>query len=252
MGFERITPILSVDDLPRALEEYRRVFGFEQAWVWGEPPTIAGLCRGQVEIDLTQRAKLGPPGPGQAYLRVGAIDEVWHELTGRGATVHVPIEDRPYGMRDFSLRDASGNRLDFGAPLHERDEPAAGPPAAEVMKVFMPAKDFALARRFYAALGFRENWAHGQLAEIELGGTKLLLQDSWQEDWAGNFMLHVEVSDAGAWARHVQAVLAGGAFPGARVSGPKEEDWGYAVTYVIDPSGVCLHFAQSLGRPQAG
>lgn len=252
MIFESISPILSVDDLPRALDEYVRVFGFEQAWVWGDPPVIAGLCRGRVEINLTQRGKLGPPGPGQAYLRAEPIDEVWNELTSRGAAVQVPIEDRAYGMRDFSLRDASGNRLDFGAPIRESEPPAAGTPSADVMKVFVPAKDFALAKRFYAAIGFRQNWEAGDLAEIELGGTKLLLQNHWQKDWAGNFMIHIEVADADAWARHLSAVLAGNSFPGAHIAGPKLEDWGYKVTYLIDPSGVCLHFAQPLARPSGG
>jgi len=248
--FENVAPNLSVIDLPRALDFYEKVLGFSRLWIWGDPITLASLCRGRVEITLSQRGSDGPPpGPGRVYLRVSPIDAVWAEVTGRGATVHVPIDDRVYGMRDFAIRDESGNILDFGEAkrLAETSEP--GPPAASVMKVFVPAKDFAVAKRFYAALGFRKNWEQGQLAEIELGGTKLLLQDHYQKDWADNFMVHVEVPDADAWARHAADVLADGAYPDARASGPKRESWGYKVAYVIDPSGVCLHFAEPLARP---
>ena len=35
---------------------------------------------------------------------------------------HPIIADRVYGLRDFSVEDASGNRLDFGEPI-ENSEP---------------------------------------------------------------------------------------------------------------------------------
>jgi len=43
-------------------------------------------------------------------------------------------------------------------------------------------------------------------------------------------------------------VIAGGDYPGARVEGPRDESWGFRVTYVWDPSGVLLHFAEPLPR----
>lgn len=112
------------------------------------------------------------------------------------------------------------------------------------VKVFVPAKDFATSRRFYTTLGWRETWADGGLAELELGGVRFYLQDFYAKDWAENFMLYVAVDDAEAWWAHVRTVLADGAFPDARVQPPKPEAYGALVTYVWDPSGVLLHFAQ--------
>lgn len=90
----------------------------------------------------------------------------------------------------------------------------------------------------------RANWRHEGLAEIELADARLYLQKFYAKEWAENFMIYVDVKDADAWHRHVKNVLEH-EFPGARVAEPRDEDYGARVTYVWDPSGVLLHFAQS-------
>ena len=245
MALWAAVPVLSVEDLGAALDEYQRVFGFQKNWSWGDPLELASVCRDRVELNLAQRGKLGPEGPSQVYLQLLGIDRIWEELRVAGAKVSVEIDDRVYGMRDFSVVDASGNRLDFGEPLESVRAPR---PAASDVKVFVPAKDFGVSKRFYTALGFHPNWEEGDLAEFELGGVRFLLQNLYEPTWAGYFMLHVRVDDAAAWARHAQAVIATGEVPGARVQEPRDESWGFRVTYVWDPSRVLLHFAEPLPR----
>jgi uncharacterized glyoxalase superfamily protein PhnB len=245
MALWAAVPLLSVDDLPAALDEYRRVFGFTKGWTWGEPLELASVFRDRVELNLGQRGKVGPKGASQVYLQLVGVDRIWEEVRRAGADVAAEVADRVYGMRDFSVRDASGNRLDFGEPI---ESTRAARPVASDMKVFVPAKDFALSKRFYAALGFHPNWEEGDLAEFELFGHRFLLQNLHHPIWAGHFVLWVRVEDAGAWARHASEVIAKGDFPGARVEGPREESWGFRVTYVWDPSGVLLHFAEPIGQ----
>jgi uncharacterized glyoxalase superfamily protein PhnB len=119
LRIESVTPILSVLDLPRALAFYEEKLGFSRAWTWGDPIELAGICRGQVELNLGARGKLGPQGPSQVYLRVSPIGAWWELAKASGAELLVEIADRPYGLRDFSIRDESGNRLDFGEPIRE-------------------------------------------------------------------------------------------------------------------------------------
>ena len=38
------------------------------------------------------------------------------------------------------------------------------------LKAFVPANDFEKSRRFYADLGFSEQWHNDQVAEFEVGG----------------------------------------------------------------------------------
>jgi uncharacterized glyoxalase superfamily protein PhnB len=119
LRFEAVTPILSVEDLQSAIGWFQDVLGFQTAWVWEDPPALASVCRDQVELNLGVRGRYGPEGPSHVYLRVAPVDTVWERVLASGAELVAPLADRPYGLRDFGVRDASGNRLDFGEPLRE-------------------------------------------------------------------------------------------------------------------------------------
>lgn len=110
-------------------------------------------------------------------------------------------------------------------------------------RVYMPAKDFEASKRFYRELGFAITEGFGGTADLTLGAAHLRLQDYYVADWANNFMIKIGVEDARAWHRHVEAMVASGAHPGARVK-PPEDVAGHLVTHVIDPSGVLLVFVE--------
>jgi len=129
---------------------------------------------------------------------------------------------------------------DLGEPAHGNDLDLG---VADV-RAFVPAAGFAVSRAFYLALGWRELWTDGTLALLELGGHRIMLQDRYVRDWAENCILTVEVADARAWFAHVDSVLTHRRYGDARVAEPRQEDWGALVTYVWDPCGVLLHFAQ--------
>lgn len=119
-------------------------------------------------------------------------------------------------------------------------------PTAQDIKAFVPAKNFGESLRFYQALGWQLNWQNGGLAELELANVRFLLQDFYFKQLAENFMLYVNVDDATAWWKHVSNVLETGNYSTARVQSPKHETYGAQVTYVWDPSGVLIHFAEIL------
>ncbi len=116
-------------------------------------------------------------------------------------------------------------------------------PSIRDFKVYMPAKDFEVSKRFYTALGFTLAKGFGDTVDCELSGFRFRLQNYYVKDWAENFMVVMPVDDVEEWHHHVQSVIDGGAFPGARVMAPeKVEDW--SVLHVHDPSGVLLVFVQ--------
>ena len=116
------------------------------------------------------------------------------------------------------------------------------------VKTFVPAKNFEESFNFYTALGWRPDWKaeDNSLAVMELGNHRFYLQNYYQKDWAENFMLHITVDDAQAWFEHASKVISEQG--GGNVRPPKHESYGALVTYVWDPSGVLLHFAQFLSE----
>ncbi len=118
-------------------------------------------------------------------------------------------------------------------------------PSATDIRPFIPARDFALSKRFYAALGWATQDVGPGLALVTLGDAQhFYLQDYWIKDVAENCMLHLTVEDAQAWHAHGAAALRGGAFAGARVQSPARQPYGATVVFVHDPSGVLLHLCE--------
>jgi hypothetical protein len=66
------------------------------------------------------------------------------------------------------------------------------------MKAFVPAKDPAISKAFYTDLGFTINWSNDEIAELQIGSFRFLLQKFYVAEHAGNFMMALNVEDAGA------------------------------------------------------
>jgi hypothetical protein len=63
------------------------------------------------------------------------------------------------------------------------------------VKAFVPARDFALSKQFYQDLGFELAWSDDDLAYMRHGNSSFLLQNFYNEVHAGNFMMHLLVTD---------------------------------------------------------
>ncbi len=118
-------------------------------------------------------------------------------------------------------------------------------PSATDIRPFIPARDFAMSKRFYTALGWHARDVGPGLALAQLGDAQhFYIQDYYLKDVAENTMLHVTVQDAQAWHAHVGAVLRDGGFGSARVQPPSRQPYGATVVFVHDPTGVLLHLCQ--------
>lgn len=115
---------------------------------------------------------------------------------------------------------------------------------ATELKAFVPAKDFALSRRFYADLGFEQRSEGGGVSYFQVDGCAFLLQDFDDQALAENLALHLLVPDVNAWFAHVQAQDLAGRY-GVRITPLVEQPWGITEFVVIDPAGVCWHIGQN-------
>ena len=117
------------------------------------------------------------------------------------------------------------------------------PKGTELARPFMPAKDFDLSKRFYEVLGF-EKVLDSEVAIFNAGSGGFILQRSFQEDWAGNFMMQLMVDDLDAWWAHIESLDLPGRFGVGPPKAPAMQPWGLRIAYVVDPSGVLWHVAE--------
>jgi hypothetical protein len=112
------------------------------------------------------------------------------------------------------------------------------------LKPFIPSgKDFAAARSFFLDLGFVVNWEAAGLLELQLGAAVFLLQDFHHQTMQENLMMYAKVDDLDEWWRHLKASGVVERYPGVRIKEPTLYPWGIREVHVIDPAGVCWHFA---------
>jgi hypothetical protein len=117
------------------------------------------------------------------------------------------------------------------------------PADTEVVRPFLPAKDFDLSKRFYETLGFTKV-LDGDVAIFEVGSSGIILQRRYQQEWAENCMMQLMVDDLDAWWAHIASLDLVARFGVPSPSPPAMQPWGLRVAYVIDPSGVLWHVAQ--------
>lgn len=122
------------------------------------------------------------------------------------------------------------------------------PVGTELMRPFLPAKDFDVSKRFYEALGF-EKVLDGEVAIFRIAGSGFVLQRHYQREWAENTMMQLMVDDLDAWWAHIKALDLPGRFGTPPPKPPAMQSWGLRVAYVIDPAGALWHVCQR--RPGA-
>lgn len=129
---EQHHPTLPVGDVLAATGFYTKKLGFSLGFTWGDPPGMAGVNLGGVSIHLAQ----GTPNPKgcSVYFVIGDADELYEFQRANGVEVVEPPEDRPWGLRDYKVRDLYGYELAFGHRL-----PAAGP-LLEIERVDVPVR----------------------------------------------------------------------------------------------------------------
>jgi len=107
--------VFVVSDITASLAYYRDAIGFEVTFEYGQPLSYACLCRDEVGLHLLAAAVTKRlPGQGGLCIFVRDVDQIYAELSARGARLLNRPEDRDYGMRDFDVVDADGNQLTFG------------------------------------------------------------------------------------------------------------------------------------------
>lgn len=117
------------------------------------------------------------------------------------------------------------------------------PTGTELVRLFLPTKDFDASKHFYEALGF-EKTLDSEVAIFKAGSGGFILQRHFHEDWAGNCMMQLMVDDLDAWWCHIVSLDLPNRFGVSAPKAPAMQPWGLRIAYVVDPAGVLWHVAQ--------
>src|SRR5581483_7542781 len=97
--FITMEPILAVRDVATAATYYRDVLGFEDAWLWGEPPTHGGANRDGVQLQFSLNPVLAESAEGrEIWIRVGNVQAIYALHEECGAEIVAPLEPKPWGV----------------------------------------------------------------------------------------------------------------------------------------------------------
>lgn len=77
------------------------------------------------------------------------------------------------------------------------------PSGNELMRPFVPARDFGLSKPFYEEVGF-EKLLDGDVAIFRIGRSGFILQNRFAKEWAENFMMQLMVDNLGLWWHHIE------------------------------------------------
>jgi uncharacterized glyoxalase superfamily protein PhnB len=111
-------PQFLVETLSDSLAFYEQRLGFSCDFVYED--FYASVSRDHAVIHLkcapkleAERAHRRSEEHLDAYLVVSGVGELYEELVSRGAPITKPLEQRPWGTRDFYVEDPDGYILCF-------------------------------------------------------------------------------------------------------------------------------------------
>ena len=118
---EAATPVLSVEDYPRAKAFYMDMLGFEVHEEGGDPPRFGIFRNGRAQIFLNAWSGPDPRSHDgwRVYLHTADVDALAAQLSGRDVTIVAGPTSQSYGMREIEIDDPDGNRLCFGHDLDD-------------------------------------------------------------------------------------------------------------------------------------
>jgi catechol 2,3-dioxygenase-like lactoylglutathione lyase family enzyme len=121
-GFTNAVPVIATDSVGNTVSWFERTLGFKQEWSWGDPPVYAGITSGEAELYITEDAALftairDQPLRPEIFLWVTDIDAVCAQHRARGADIIEELISRPWGVRQYVIREPNGYLLKIAESL---------------------------------------------------------------------------------------------------------------------------------------
>ncbi len=127
-NFSSAVPVIATSDIRGTIRYFEQTLGFKQQWVWGDPPVYAGIRAGGALLYVThdpelastiQERRLAP----DIFLWVTDIDSVYAQHRASRADITEELTARPWGVRQYVVREPNGYHLKVAESQDEGHEP---------------------------------------------------------------------------------------------------------------------------------
>jgi len=106
-------PVLASLNIDKTVTFYKEKLGFDK--IGWKDKNYAVIGRDKVEIHFWKCNNKIHPENTSCYIQVEEVDELYEEMKITGV-VHPngPLQNQPWGMREFAILDQDGNMIKFG------------------------------------------------------------------------------------------------------------------------------------------
>jgi catechol 2,3-dioxygenase-like lactoylglutathione lyase family enzyme len=125
-NYSSAIPVVGTEDVLATLSYFEDKLGFERQFVWGDPPVYAGVRAGEALLYITHDPALAAAirdrnlEP-EIFIWVNDIETIYayHQAN---AKITEPLTERPWGVRQYVVREPSGYRLKIAECINEPEE----------------------------------------------------------------------------------------------------------------------------------
>jgi len=126
--FSHVEPVLAVQDVSETIMYWQNVLGFPTKWIWDEPPTFGAVSWQKVHVQFYQNATVAATSKGNSiWIRLQRIEELYRFHQKKNAEIIAPLENKPWGMVQYTLREVNGYLLHFAGIIADKKKSATNP-----------------------------------------------------------------------------------------------------------------------------
>jgi len=119
--FSHVEPVLPVRDIRETIAYWREVLGFTSQWTWGDPPNLGAVSWQSVHVQFyLQNEWKG--GGSSVWIRLQRIESLYRLHQQRKVDIVEPLENKPWGLAQYTVREINGHYLCFAGMVEEREK----------------------------------------------------------------------------------------------------------------------------------
>ncbi|HTD92698.1 MAG TPA: GNAT family N-acetyltransferase [Chitinophagaceae bacterium] len=123
-------PVLAVKNISETISYWQKKLGFPHQWTWGEPANHGGVSWNNVFVQFSLDPEMASASEGHSvWIKVERLETLYDLHQKKGADIVTPLQNRPWGMADYTVREMNGYYLIFSAPVTDREPRQVLPPS---------------------------------------------------------------------------------------------------------------------------